>query len=193
VNGGGGNDQLQAVSTASTLTFQLSQTSDLAGQAGFDKLNAFDGDLDHINCGGDGFSRLSLDRTKQLVDTAFADLKDEVTGCAAIERTPIAVGPNVRIRTGSAEVHDGRVDVRLACPRSKERFGTDNARISRCKGRLKLKEKGQALDSERFNVAVGGSESVTLEVGDARGIARAIATEESPRGDKTTISPLELE
>jgi hypothetical protein len=187
LEGGTGNDTLRGEGNADTLIGDKGADV-LRGGAGNDFINSREPDgttavADGVDCGNG-------------TDTVEADLKDNIQAdCNNVDRAPVGETPNVVIRGKTLRVsRNGKVKVRMRCPRGVKRLG--------CKGKLQLRIDTRSARSSRsrrvrYKIKAGRRKTVTLRLTrrDVRSIrrrgrrARGILTsvEKGRKGRKTTI------
>jgi len=169
----------------------------LAGGDGGDSIFARDAIADLISCGTNGSGRLARSDT---LDSDLADGRPPVD-CETVTQGALLEGANVRMRGGLLRADgDGRVAVRLACPR-RVAIG--------CVGRLVLRlqqgrgsgPRSQATArSRRYRIRRGRSKAVSLRLSRreraalrrAARFARLTSIEAGQLGRKTTIRTVRL-
>jgi Ca2+-binding RTX toxin-like protein len=183
--GGNGNDVLTGGDAANTI-IGGGGADVIRGFGGNDKLNANDGSPDtRISC-------------STGIDTVELDLKDpnpdDAQNCETINRRAVDEEPATAIATTRALVRNGRVGLRVRCPRAVGRA---------CAGTLDLALAGaRSARSARYRIQEGRAATVRirLRTADAARVRRArrgltaVATsrERGLKGDETVIRRLRL-
>ena len=189
-----GKDHVVGISGADTIR-GFGGDDHLEGSTGNDTIRG-DGGADLLE-GGDGNDSLrareSSDESQAVKDTVRCgsgndfiegDLKDTFTSCEQRDIAPVGETPNVKITAKTLRVtRNGRVRVRLACPRGVGSLG--------CKGRLRLDSSPRV----RYSIRAGRRKTVTLTLS-ARAVRRLrgkrrrgvlTSLEKGRKGPKTTV------
>ncbi len=190
INGDNGNDKLNGDLAVPDQTQVGADT--LSGGAGDDDITSKEAEgstsvRDTVTCGSGQ-------------DFVVADLKDTVSAtsdpgggtCEEVDRSPIGETPHVKLPANRLRVaRDGKVKVRLRCPRGVGSLG--------CKGRLQLRLVGAASSRSRrvrYRIRAGRRKTVTLKLTsrDVRALRRGsrkrgvlTSVENGRKGTKTTI------
>jgi len=202
LNGGTGDDELIGAGGNDSLDGRDGNDR-LDGLAGDDTIDGDDG-ADRIDgstgrdelrglAGNDVIIAREPSGTDAVADTVScgtgtdfveADLKDFVSAsCEARDVAPVGETPNVDIRSKALRVaRNGRVGVRMRCPRGVRKLG--------CKGRLRLRiDGGGASRRVRYAIEAGRRETVTLRLAprDARRLRRRQRRGKTTRGQLTSV------
>jgi hypothetical protein len=184
IRGGAGNDSILGFSSdggpGDDVLTGSNGDDTITGGTGADTLRGFGGN-DTIDA-NDGIADTRIDCSTGK-DTVFLDLKDpnpnDAENCELIDRRKVDEESGTEILTTSARERDGRVPVRLHCPRG-----------SRCSGTLALT--GGARGSERYRIRPGATKTVRVPVRGSGRSAVATATEKGRKGAETVIRRLRV-